>query len=256
MEARLRGARIQELAVTREELVALLRRRGLYEALEGCTREVLEKAHAEGLGTDGPDDVLMVGGSTLLPGLFPHFEDRFGRDRVRAWQPFQAVVSGACSLSARGFSPSDYIVHDYAIVVYDQATGERKTTTIVPAGTRFPTRPDLWRRHLVPTCALGEPERIFKLVICEIGKAPAQERSFGWDDEGQLHRLEDGDLVVPLNEANPTLGFLDPPHPPSDRNPRLDVRFGVDEDRWLVATVVDMKTSRTLMDGEPVVRLL
>ena len=66
----------------------------------------------------------------------------------------------------------------------------------------------------------------------------------------------DGRLVVPLNESNPALGFLDPPHHPGDRSPRLDVRFGVDEDRWLVATVIDLKTQRTLMNAEPVVRLL
>ena len=124
----------------------------------------MQRGRAEGLRSDGPDDVLLVGGSTLLPGVFPYFEQRFGRDRVRGWQPFQAVVSGACTLSARGFAPSDYIVHEYAIVVYDQQTGERRTTTVIPAGTRFPTRPDFWQQHLVPTCALGEPERIFKLV--------------------------------------------------------------------------------------------
>ena len=246
----------QELAITREQLVALLEGNGAYTTLEACTDEVIGRGRAEGLGPEGPDDVLMVGGSTLLPGVFPYFEERFGRDRVRAWQPFQAVVAGACTLSARGFAPSDYIVHEYAIVVYDPNTGERRTTTIVPAGTRFPTPADLWRRHLVPTCALGEPERIFKLVVCEIGRAPDSARSFGWDDSGQLHRLDSGSLVVPLNESNPALGFLDPPHQPGDRSPRLDVRFGVDEDRWLIATVLDLKTSRTLMDREPVVRLL
>ncbi len=257
IEARLRGG-VRELVVSRDDLVALLDREGLYTALRECTAEVMERGRAEGLSASGPDDVLMVGGSTLLPGVFPLFEEKFGRDRVRAWQPFQAVVSGACTLSARGFSPSDYIVHEYAIVVYDlEDTNQRRTTTIVPAGTRFPTRPDLWRRHLVPTCSLGEPERIFKLVICEIGRAPERERSFGWDDAGQLHRLDEGGgLVVPLNEANPALGFLDPPHQPGDRSPRLDVRFGVDQDRWLVATVVDLKTSKTLMNAEPVVRLL
>ena len=31
--------------------------------------------------------------------------------------------------------------------------------------------PDLWRRQLVPTCPLGEPETLFKLVICELGQA-------------------------------------------------------------------------------------
>ena len=38
----------------------------------------------------------------------------------------------------------------------------------VPKGTRFPTPPDLWKRQVVPTCALGEPETIFKLLICEV----------------------------------------------------------------------------------------
>ncbi len=248
---------LRELVVTRDQLVHVLQSKGFYRTLEECTDEVLERATAEGLPASGPDDVLMVGGSVLLPNVFAYFEQRFGRDRVRAWQPFQAVVAGACTLSARGFAPSDYIVHEYAIVIYDPQTSERRTTTIIPAGTRFPTRDDLWRRHLVPTCSLGEPERIFKLVICEIGRAPERERSFGWDDAGQLHKLDSkGSLVVPLNEANPALGFLDPPHQPGDRTPRLDVRFGVNEDRWLVATVVDLKTNRVLMSAEPVVRLL
>lgn len=252
--ARLGGVR--ELVVHRDDLVALLRARGLYDALEACTEEVLTRALAQGMDPSGPDDVLMVGGSTLLPGVFPYFEERFGRDRVRAWQPFQAVVTGACALSARGFAPSDYIVHEYAIVIYDPQTKERQHTTIVPAGTRFPTQPDLWRRPLVPTCVLGEPERVFKLIVCEIGRAPEAQRSFGWDESGHLHKLDDGGLVVPLNESNPTFGSLYPPHHPGDLTPRLDVRFGVDADRWLVATVIDLRTGRTLIDGEPVVRLL
>ncbi|MEO0603900.1 MAG: hypothetical protein AAF211_20860, partial [Myxococcota bacterium] len=116
------------------------------------------------------------------------------------------------------------------MVVYDARTGDKQTTTIVPAGTRFPTPPDLWRRNLIPTCATGEPERIFKLVICEIGKATPG--GVGWDQEGRLRALDqEGALVVPLNEANPVLGFLDPPHHPGDRRPRRDVRFGIDEDR-------------------------
>lgn len=253
LDARLRGGAL-ELEVTREDLVSLLDVRGVYRALVGCFEEIGRSAERAG-APERPDDVLMVGGSTLLPGVFPLVEARFGRDRVRAWQPFQAVAYGACTLAARGFAPADFIVHDYAMVVYDAKTGDRLTTTIVPAGTRFPTPPDLWRRRLVPTCAEGVPERIFKLVVCEIGKAAPG--AVGWDEAGRLTALsEDGDLIVPLNEANPVLGYLDPPHQPGDRRPRLDVRFGIDADRWLTATVTDLRTSRTLMAREPVVRLL
>jgi molecular chaperone DnaK (HSP70) len=255
-EVRLHGAD-REVQFRRSDLAELLKHHGFYDALRDCTDEVLERAAAEGMARGGPDEVLLVGGSTLLPGVFPYFEERFGRHRVRGWQPFHAVVNGACTLSARGFAPSDYIVHEYAMVLYDTKTGQRQVKTIIPAGTRFPTRPDLWRRNLVPTCAMGEPERVFKLVVCELGRAPESDRSFGWDEDGQLQRLDDRNaLVVPLNEANPALGFLDPPHQPGDTRPRLDVRFGVDEDRWLIATVLDLRSGKVLMDEEPVVRLL
>ncbi len=204
----------------------------------------------------------MVGGSTLLPGIYPYFEERFGRDRVRAFQPFEAVAYGACAFAAESFTQSDYIVHDYAFVTHHSKTHEPQYTVIVPRGTRFPTPPKLWKRQLVPTCSLGEPEKIFKLVICEIGKDSGEDRRFSWDAEGNVRKLggeaTSGDVavVVPLNESNPTLGYLDPPHPPSDRSPRLEIAFGVNEDRWLIATVMDLRTGKLLMNEEPVVRLL
>lgn len=244
-----RAEGVPELHITRDDLVEVMRKRGVYDMIDAAVGQALEAGE--------PDDILLVGGSTLLPGIFRRFEERFGRDRVRAWQPFEAVALGASALAAHGFAPADFIVHDYAIVVHDPATNEKKHVTIVQAGTRFPTAADHWRQQLVPTCALGEPETVFKLVIAEIGRAPEAERSFGFDQRGGAVRLDGNQrLVVPLNETNPTLGRLDPPHPPRDRAPRLDVSFGVDEDRWLVATVVDLKTNRPLLKSQPVVRLL
>jgi len=132
---------------------------------------------------------------------------------------------------------------------------------IVPRGTRFPTALDLWKRQLVPTCALGEPEKVFKLVVCEVGRAGEGDRRFAWDEAGQLHRVggtasEPAPLVVRLNEANPALGYLEPPHSPQDNRPRLEVAFGVNGERWLCATVFDLRTKKHLMREEPVVRLL
>ena len=64
------------------------------------------------------------------------------------------------------------------------------------------------------------------------------------------------EVVVPLNAASPTLGYLDPPHDPRDRRPRLEIAFGVNAERWLVATVLDLLTRKELMREEPVVRLV
>ncbi|MBX2810660.1 MAG: Hsp70 family protein [Myxococcales bacterium] len=271
-EERVRGE-TPHIRVTKDELRMLLEERGLYRTLEACTNEVMERAAQEGITEQAVEDVLMVGGSTLLPGVYPIFEKRFGRDVVRAWQPFEAVAFGASAYAADVSAQSDYIVHDYAFVTHDLETHEKQYSVIIPQGTRFPTQMDFWKRPLVPTCSLGTPETIFKLVICEVGKKYGDERKFIWDKDGQLHKLggaaapavtnekggesggDDG-VVIPLNDANPTLGYLRPPHPPGDRKPRLEIAFGVNAERWLCATVYDLRSKKYMMREQPVVRLL
>lgn len=248
----------REIEVDQAYLREVCDQHGLFDTIRSCVDELAEQASAQGFRIDSVDDVLMVGGSTLLPGVYPLFEKRFGRDRVRSWRPFEAVAWGATALAAEAWTHADFIVHEYAILTYDGATGDPRYLPIIERGTRFPTREDHWRNQFVPTCALGEPETIFKLVVCEMGTASDDERLFGWDAQGEVHTLRSGDerLIVPLNESAPALGTLDPPHPPSDRRPRLDVAFGINADRWLIATVRDLHTSKTLMDSTPVVRLL
>jgi molecular chaperone DnaK (HSP70) len=261
-EARLATGVLPTPELAREDLVRILTERGFYRTLQECIAEVLASAQAAGVTEADVDQVLMVGGSTLLPDVYTLFESRFGRERVRAWQPFEAVGFGASAFAADRIAPSDFIVHDYALLTYDRRTQAPEYTVIVPRGSRFPTPMDLWKRALVPTCSLGEPERIFKLVICEVGDGHnGDERRFGWDASGRLHSLGGGGdsgsaYVVKLNEGNPTLGYLEPPHQPGDKRPRLEVGFGVNAERWLCATVTDLATRKRLMREEPVVRLL
>jgi molecular chaperone DnaK (HSP70) len=245
------------VTLTKADLARILEENGFYRSLDVCVDRVLEEAKLE---AGAVEDVLLVGGSTLLPGVFPLLEKRFERRRLRAWQPFEAVAYGAACFAADRVAALDFVVHDYAFVTHDAKTGSEQHTVIVPRGTRFPTAPDLWKRQLVPTCALGEPEAIFKLLVCEIARDDGGERRFVWDAAGEMHKVggTDGksEVVVPLNSASPTLGYLDPPHSPRDRRPRLEVAFGVNAERWLIATVRDLLTQRELMNEEPVVRLI
>jgi hypothetical protein len=243
--------------LTRARLREILDENGFYRSLAASVDEVFEQAR---VSTGDLDDVLLVGGSTLLPGFFSFFEERFERRRLRAWQPFEAVVYGAACFAADRMDALDFIVHDYAFVTHDPKTGEEQHTIIVPRGTRFPTPRDLWKRQLVPTCALGESETIFKLLVCEVAGADGGERKYVWDAAGDIHKVGgssgEARMVVPLNASSPTLGYLDPPHSPRDRRPRLEIAFGVNSERWLVATVRDLLVHRDLMREEPVVRLV
>jgi molecular chaperone DnaK (HSP70) len=245
------------LPFTRQRLARVLEENGFLRDLDASIDGVVEEAKV----TDAAiSDVLLVGGSTLLPGVFPLLERRFERRRLRAWQPFEAIAYGAACFAAGRVAAVDFIVHDYAFVTHDARTGQAQHVVVVPRGTRFPTKPDFWKRQLVPTCALGEPETIFKLVLCEVSRSDGGARAFVWDAAGDLHRVGgaagEAEVVVPLNAASPTLGYLDPPHSPRDRRPRLEVAFGVNSERWLIATVFDLLSQRQLMREEPVVRLL
>jgi hypothetical protein len=245
----------QPFTLARDGLHALLENRGFFRTLGTTLDEVLAQARAT---VQDVDEVLLVGGSTLLPGVYPLLSERFGRARLRSWHPFEAVAQGAACFAAGEIGTLDSIVHDYAFLTHDARTGEPQYTVVVPRGTRFPTAPDLWRRELVPTCALGEPESLFKLLIAEIAEGDGDARPV-WDAAGDLHKVGgagESQVVVPLNAARPTLGVLDPPHSPRDRRPRLEVAFGVNADRWLIATVRDLLADRELMREEPVVRLV
>ena len=245
-----------EVALSRQRLVELLEQNGFYRSLEDCFDEMLAVGK---LAAADVEHVLLVGGSTLLPGVYPLIERRFERRRLRAWQPFEAVAYGAACFAADRVGTVDFIVHDYAFLTHAAGTGEEQHTIVIPKGTRFPTAPDLWKRQVVPTCALGEAEAIFKLVICEVARGDG-DRKFVWDAAGDLQKIGGAsgraEVVVPLNQSSPTLGYLDPPHDPRDRRPRLEIAFGVNADRWLIATVQDLLTRRELMHEEPVVRLL
>jgi molecular chaperone DnaK (HSP70) len=243
--------------LTRARLREILDENGFYRCLAASIDEVFEEARVSARDLD---DVLLVGGSTLPPGFFPFFEERFERRRIRAWQPFEAVAYGAACFAADRMDALDFIVHDYAFVTHDAKTGEEQHTIIVPRGTRFPTPWDFWKRQVVPTCSLGEPETIFKLLVCEVARADGGDRRFVWDAAGDLHKVGgssgEARTVVLLNASSPTLGYLDPPHSPRDRRPRLEIAFGVNSERWLVATVRDLLAQRELMREEPVVRLI
>ncbi len=261
-DERIRGE-TAELTVSRADVKAILQERGLYATVAECVQGALDQAQEQGVQLADIEDVLMVGGSTLLHGIYPLLEEQFGRDKVRAWQPFEAVAYGAAAYAADASNQSDFIVHEYALVTHDLSTHEKQYETIIPSGTRFPTPNDIWKRQLVPTCSMGEPETVFKLFICEVGTDYGGDRKFAWDAKGHLHKVggsadveASAPLVVPLNESNPTLGYFKPPHSPNDKRPRLEISFGVNADRWLCATVYDLATKRFMLQEEPVVRLL
>ncbi|MBI5545009.1 MAG: hypothetical protein HY901_14050 [Deltaproteobacteria bacterium] len=57
--------------------------------------------------------------------------------------------------------------------------------------------------------------------------------------------------MVKLNDADPAPGYLESPRSPKNQRPRLEVAFGVNKERWLCATVLDLRSKRHLMREQP-----
>jgi molecular chaperone DnaK (HSP70) len=244
----------QPLDIIKSDFINLLKENGLYRMIDYTTESLFSES---GLDKKDVDNVLLVGGSSLLPEIYSYFEEQFGRSKIQAWQPFNAVAYGACAFGAGHIKKTDFIVHDYAFITYDKKTHEPRYNIIIPKKTLFPTARDFWKRKVIPTCSRGVPEKIFKLMICEIGEGQGKNQSFIRDNKGTLHNMT-GDskkIIIPLNEEDPTLGILNPPHSPSDTSARLEISFMVNEEKWLCTTVFDLKSGKHLLIEEPVVQL-
>jgi molecular chaperone DnaK len=246
----------QALPISKDQFIDVLEENHMYSILESCLIRLQDHMYDRGLTDADIHEIVLTGGSSLLPGVYSFFEKRFGRSKIHGWQPFDAVSYGAAAYASGNVSKSDHIVHDYAFKTYDQNSLKEQYQVIIPAKTPYPTVEHFWKRRLTPTCATGLPEKIFKLLIFEIGKKHGTAQEFIWDADGKLHEADESKpIIVPLNESDPVLGMLNPPHEPGNRKARLEISFMVNEERWLCTTVKDLLKNNLLLHKEPVVQL-
>ena len=241
-----------EKTLTRERLVEILTERGLYTALDEGLAEIAAQLSEAAPGESCIDEVLLTGGSTLLPEIPATVDAFFPGAIVRHDQAFvfTAVSSGAARY-AGGVPVEDFVYHDYALAVQSAAQSV-EYELLVPRRTRYPTPPDFAVRYYADYAGMEE----MRFRVCEVGRlgqraARWEERSTGaryWAPPEAAARQ----TVMELNPADAPLP-LAPPGVGS--SPRLRVTYRVDENRWLRMTVEDLVKKSTLKKDDPVVRL-
>jgi molecular chaperone DnaK (HSP70) len=233
-----------------QDLKSLLTDKGAYETLRRTINEALDQlTNRHGLDKSAIDEALLVGGSSLLPGVDETVRSVLPTTRVSEWNVFSAVAEGACEY-ARGGHVSDQIYHDYALRMADDSTRSVYYELIFPAQTTYPTIDDPVHRHY--TADPGSPTELL-FEVCEIarlGRTP-----IAWQDDSNGRRTwrpaepSEHDRAVVINQDQTSLKL--PPNRAFDR--RLSISYTMDEDRYLRWTVVDGKT--TLKDNEVLGRL-
>ena len=231
----------------------ILAQNGMYERIRELLAALLaELGTRHGIRPQEIDDVILEGGSTLLPEVRNVVGGVFGREKVREWLPFEAVAQGAC-IFAGGVEVEDFIYHDYALRVMPDDDGDAEYELLIPGGTRFPTRENFVTRYYA---AGFDGQQHINLYVCEVGRLAG--RPVEWTE-----RANGSSYFVPsttgerafclcLNETDPAL-----PLTPSGRGtaPRLRVTYMVDENRWLCVTVHDLQRREDLNVRHSVIQL-
>lgn len=239
-----------DIRLSRAQLEEILETHQLLEQLRQTIDEVLAIALSRGVSKSDIEQVLLVGGSCLIPAVQQLIVSYFGRQRVQLHNPFEAVAHGALMLN-QFEAIDDYLHHSYAIRLWEPYTRTHSYYLLFEQGTTYPCV----RAEAVILQVASEGQSEIRLDIGEV--ATTSEAEVVYDAQGRMtstslnrHKtyrsleLDRNDVcVAQLNPAG-QVGV-----------DRVSIQFEVDEYRVLRATVRDLLTNRTLVAREAIAKL-
>lgn len=236
----------------------ILDRQELFTRINQTVRLALKDAAERGFNEDAIQSVLMVGGSSQIPSVQRTLRQMFGRERVHANRPLDAVARGAAAFVA-GVDFYDHIQHDYAIRFVNQNKGEYDYRVLVERGTAYPTEQPVARLTIK---AAYDGQQQLGITIFEIGqqyKKIGQPVELVFDPGGaaRLQQLtaheEEQRSLFWMNEKSPTFLVAEPPAAQGEA--RFEVEFHIDENKRLVINARDLKSGQLTHQHYPVVKL-
>ncbi|MGB3265777.1 MAG: Hsp70 family protein, partial [Microcoleus sp.] len=239
-----------DLVLNRDKLEEILESRQLLEQLREALDELLNIARGKGVCKADIEQVLLVGGTSLIPAVSNLVVSYFGRQKVKTALPFEAVAHGALALTEL-VTVDDYLRHSYAIRLWEPYA---KVYTYSPIFSKEMKYPCQSSEELTLQVAI-EGQREIRLDIGEVAEVSQAEVVF--NEKGQMtssllnkqtdfRSLESHHQEVCVAHLNPpgVLGI-----------DRVSVSFEVDQRRVLLATVRDLVTGEVLVDKGAIAKL-
>ena len=239
-----------DLQLNREKLEEIMESRQLLEQLRQALDEVLSIAMGKGIGKADIEQVLLVGGTSLIPAVSNLVVSYFGRQKVHTDKPFEAVAHGALALTQLA-SVDDYLRHSYAIRLWEPYAKAYDYSPIFSKEMKYPCQSS---EELTLQVAI-EGQREIRLDIGEVAEVSQAEVIF--NEKGQMtssllnkqtdiRSLESHHQQVCVAHLNPpgVLGI-----------DRISASFEVDERRVLLATVRDLVTDKVLVEKGAIAKL-
>ena len=239
-----------ELQLTQDKLADILENRQLLEQLRNALDEVLTTAFNKGVNKSNIEQVVLVGGSCLIPAVQQLIQSYFGKNKVKLDKPFQAVSHGALALNKLE-EISDNLRHSYAIRLWEPFNNSYSYYTLFPKGTSYPCQ----RKETLILRVANEGQTEIRLDIgelAEISQGEVEYDSQGRMTSSHLHKdqeyrsLESTSETVCLAKLNP---------PGEIGKDRLAVDFIINERRVLLATITDLLTQEVLFRNQAIAKL-
>lgn len=246
------GDKAYSQRLTREQLEELMEENGFFTSLRHVIDKVMHISRQRGIFKEDVQNVLMVGGTSLMPSVQRTLKQYFTDMSVRSDKPFTAVAEGALQVAA-GYGLDDYLIHSYGIRFLDEKD-THDYDEIIPMGSRYPTESPID----VILAAAHEGQTEVEFVIGEIDTDSISMLEVQYED-GQAVFVaqagQSGEQIIPLNEGDAikSLVKLDPPGQPGSN--RLKASFMIDDRRQLRLTVTDIQTNTVLLKDTPLVSL-
>ncbi|MEG4501257.1 Hsp70 family protein [Microcoleus sp. F10-C6] len=239
-----------DLQLNRDKLEEILESRQLLEQLRESLDEVLTIALGKGIGKADIEQVLLVGGTSLIPAISNLVVSYFGRQKVQRDKPFEAVAHGALALTQLA-SVDDYLRHSYAIRLWEPYAKAYAYSPIFSKEMKYPCQSS---EELTLQVAI-EGQREIRLDIGEVAEVSQAEVIFNkkgqmtsslLNKQADFRSLESHHQQVCVAHLNPpgVLGI-----------DRVSVSFEVDERRVLLATVRDLVTGKVLVEKGAIAKL-
>ena len=239
-----------ELKLNRENLEEILESRQLLEQLRQALDEVLSIALEKGIAKADIEQVLLVGGTSLIPAVSSLVVSYFGRQKVKMDKPFEAVAWGALALTQLA-SVDDYLRHSYAIRLWEPYAKTYSYSPIFSKEMKYPCQSS---EQLTLQVAM-EGQREIRLDIGEVAEVSQAEVVF--NEKGQmtsslLHK-QSAFRSLESHHEQVCVAHLNPPG--QLYIDRVSVNFEVDERRVLLATVRDLVTGKVLVEKGAIAKL-
>lgn len=241
---------------SRRRFEQMLEVQGLFAQIEQTISRAMDAARLRGVDDDQIKSVFMLGGSSLIPSVQRVLTRMFGGERVMIDRPLEAVSCGAAAYVA-GAQIADFIQHDYAIRYVDAAKGTHDYRPIVRRGTQYPTT-DPVAKVLVKATSDGQAKlgmSLFELGTATGGGAKV-ELIFDTSGAARVRQVspEEAEKRTHYFINEKASAFL-PAGEVQSGEGRFEVHFGLDANRQLTVSAMDLATGEFVCQDVPVAAL-